>query len=84
LRLEVSRNGQVPIDRRLHPNHQLAAQIATGPEAFSRSLRLFNESGDIQTSARIIQILRPHQLLQVTQICSATSESGKQPITRSE
>jgi len=38
LLLDLSNSGQQPIDRRKHPNHQMAARIATVPEAFSRAL----------------------------------------------
>jgi CRP-like cAMP-binding protein len=51
LLLDLSDHGAQPIDRRKHPNHELAARIATVPEAFSRALNAFKRSGCI-TSTR--------------------------------
>ncbi|MCX6028000.1 MAG: Crp/Fnr family transcriptional regulator [Chloroflexi bacterium] len=45
LLLELSLGGQQPIDRRKHPSHEMAARIATVPEAFSRALNAFKRSG---------------------------------------
>ena len=45
LLLDLSDTGAQPIDRRKHPNHELAARIATGPEAFSRALNAFKRTG---------------------------------------
>ena len=47
LLLDLSDSGQQPIDRRKHPNHQMAARIATVPEAFSRALNGFKQRGAI-------------------------------------
>jgi CRP/FNR family transcriptional regulator len=47
LLLDLSDGGQRPIDRRKHPNHQMAARIATVPEAFSRALNGFKQRGAI-------------------------------------
>ncbi len=52
LLLELSLGGSQPIDRRKHPNHEMAARIATGPEAFSRALNAFKRNGCI-TSTRV-------------------------------
>lgn len=68
LLLEISLNGTIPIDRRLYPNHQLASQIATVPEAFSRSLKVFKEAGDIQTTSKQILILQNKNLSLAAQI----------------
>jgi CRP/FNR family transcriptional regulator len=55
LLLELSQNGQQPIDRRKHPSHEMAARIATVPEAFSRALNAFKRNGCITcTRATII------------------------------
>ncbi len=74
LLLELSANGQKPIDRRRHPNHQLAAQISTVPEAFSRSLKAFRCNQWIQTEERTIQVLKPEQLAHVAEISPAVKE----------
>lgn len=68
LLLELSQDGNHSIDRRKHPNHRLAAQIATVPEAFSRSLRIFRNNGDIQTTDQFIKVLNPHHLLEIGQV----------------
>jgi Crp-like helix-turn-helix domain len=47
--LDPSDSGQHPIDRCKHPNHQLAARIATVPEAFSRALNGFKQRGYISS-----------------------------------
>ena len=54
LLLDLSDRGQHPIDRRKHPNHELAARIATGPEAFSRALNTFKRTGCIVCSRAAI------------------------------
>jgi CRP-like cAMP-binding protein len=66
--IDLSQNGQIKIDRRRHPNHQLAAQIATVPEAFSRSLRIFRSNGDVSTTDQSIEVLRPAQLIEIAQV----------------
>lgn len=55
------------IDRRRHPNHQMAARIATVPEAFSRCLKVLRTYGDIRANNRTIEILNPAHLHQVAQ-----------------
>jgi len=57
LLVELSVNGSQVIDRRKHPNHQLAARIATVPEAFSRSLKVFKICGHIVCSGSTITVL---------------------------
>ncbi len=66
--LELSENGTRPIDRRKYPNGQLAARIATGPEAFSRSLKVFKDGGDILATAHVIRVTRPERLAEVAQV----------------
>ncbi len=68
LLLELSARGARPIDRRRHPNHQMAAQIATGPEAFSRALRALRQSGDIATTRTAIDVLCPDGLARLAEI----------------
>lgn len=47
LLLDLSDHGEQLIDRRKHPNHEMAALIATVPEAFSRALNTFKRNGCI-------------------------------------
>lgn len=56
LLLDLSDAGRQPIDRRQHPNHELAARIATGPEAFSRALNSFKRNGCISSSRAAILV----------------------------
>lgn len=80
LLLEISRNGEATIDRRRYPNHQLAALISTVPEAFSRSLRLFKESGKILVTPRLIEVIQPLHLKLVAQIGPVSPEGGSAQI----
>lgn len=68
LLLELSQGGTKPIDRRKYPNHQLAARIATIPEAFSRSLRVFRDSGALECSHASIQVVKKEHLYQAAQV----------------
>ena len=54
LLLDLSDCGAQPIDRRKHPNHELAARIATVPEAFS-ALNAFKRNGCL-TCTRAIAV----------------------------
>jgi CRP/FNR family transcriptional regulator len=65
LLLELSANGTHPIDRRKSPSHQLAAQIATVPEAFSRALKTLRESGAIEVTPQFIRVRDPEHLGQL-------------------
>jgi len=56
LLLDLSHCGAQPIDRRKHPNHELAARIATGPEAFSRALNAFKRTGCITCTRSAIAV----------------------------
>lgn len=67
LLLEISADGSQPIDRRRHPNHQLAARIATGPEPFSRCLKAFKCAGAISTSGKHILVLDPGHLREIAE-----------------
>lgn len=62
LLLELSDQGAQTIDRRRHPNHQMASRIATIPEAFSRSLGIFKANADILCTYHTIQVLQPARL----------------------
>jgi CRP/FNR family transcriptional regulator len=68
LLLELSANGSQPIDRRKSPNHQLAAQIATVPEAFSRALKTLRESGAIEVTPQFIRVRDPERLSQLARL----------------
>jgi CRP-like cAMP-binding protein len=59
LLLDLSADGQKPIDRRDHTNAILAARLSTVPEAFSRALKLLRESGAIHCTRLTITILSP-------------------------
>jgi CRP/FNR family transcriptional regulator len=56
LLLDLSDFGAHPIDRRKHPNHELAARIATVPEAFSRALNTFKRTGGITSTRSAIAV----------------------------
>ncbi len=56
LLLELSDGGRQPIDRRRHSNHEMAARVATVPEAFSRALNAFKRSGCITTTRTTITV----------------------------
>lgn len=62
LLLDLSEAGARPIDRRAHPNHQMAARIATVPEAFSRVLNTFKRHGFIAASRAEIILHDPDAL----------------------
>lgn len=79
LLLELSAGGSLPIDRRKHPNHQMAARIATIPEAFSRSLRIFRDSGALECSYKSIHVMIKEQLYQAAQIGPWREEDFRQP-----
>lgn len=68
LLLELSADGAKPIDRRKHPVHQMAAQIATVPEAFSRALKVLRSNGDIQYTGRVIQVVNTDHLLEIAEL----------------
>jgi CRP/FNR family transcriptional regulator len=56
LLLDLSDAGAQLIDRRKHPNHELAARIATVPEAFSRALNAFKRNGCITCTRSAIAV----------------------------
>lgn len=67
LLLEVSAGGSQAIDRRKHPNAQLAGLISTGPEPFSRCLKTFRATGAISTSNNLILVLDVAQLRDISE-----------------
>jgi len=62
LLLDLSDSGRQPIDRRKHPNRQMAARIATVPEAFSRALNGFKQRGAITCIRSEIIVSDPEAL----------------------
>lgn len=68
LLLNLTANGTIPIDRRKHPLHRMAALIATVPEAFSRSLRIFRLNGDIHCTGSTIKVIHVGKLQEIAEI----------------
>lgn len=66
--LDLSDHGRKIIERTDHPIKDLAASIATVPEAFSRSLSILREDGLIEVSRSHIRIIDPNGLAEVAQI----------------
>jgi CRP/FNR family transcriptional regulator len=66
--LDLSRQGEQPIDRRQNPIRLMAARIITTPEAISRTLKAFNTSGLIQYDRLEIQVCDRDGLIEATQI----------------
>ena len=54
--LDLSRQGENPIDRKQNPIRLMAARIITTPEAISRTLRTFSSTGLIQYNRLEIQV----------------------------
>ena len=65
LLLTLSDGGHRPIDRYQTPNTELAARVATVPEAFSRALRHLRKHGYIACTRNTITILDPEALIEV-------------------
>ncbi len=65
LLLDLSAQGASAINRRAHPNVELAARIATGPEPFSRSLRLLQQQGHIACTRAQIVVLHGEALAEL-------------------
>ena len=63
--LDISKHGNVSIDRRLHTNHELAARAATGPEVFSRALKRIREAGVIDCTRAEIIVRKPDRLAEI-------------------
>jgi len=66
--LDLSKYGQKPISRRRHSNQELAARVATSPEALSRSLRELRDSDAIECTRAHITILSAEQLADLAYI----------------
>ena len=65
LLLDLSAQGQRGINRREHPNHELAARVATGPEPFSRSLSLLRKNGYVHCTRNTITIVQGDALAEI-------------------
>lgn len=66
--LDLSKNGKKSICRHRHQNPELAALAATVPEAVSRHLGIFKETGTIDCSRARIIIKHPKHLAQVAMV----------------
>jgi CRP/FNR family transcriptional regulator len=74
LLLDLSKSGRTPVNRFTYPNTDLAARIATVPEAFSRSLRIFRKEGVIQTSRAALVVVDPARLARAARIGPVLTE----------
>ena len=70
LLLELSDNGRQPINRRDYTIYEMAARVATVPEAISRSLSFYRDLGVIESSRTTIIFTKPDELAQVKQVDS--------------
>ena len=68
LLLDLSARGARPIQRKEHPNADLAARISTVPEALSRSLQVFRKNGDIACTRVTIIVNQPETLEEFAQV----------------
>jgi CRP-like cAMP-binding protein len=68
LLLDLSDSGSLVIDRADHPIKDLSANIATVPEAISRSLSNLKEEGLVEVTRAQITILDPKALAKIAQI----------------
>jgi CRP/FNR family transcriptional regulator len=65
---ELSAQGQAPINRHENSIKEMAAHIATSPEAISRSLNILKCQGIITTTRTTITVLEPEDLTRLAQI----------------
>jgi CRP/FNR family transcriptional regulator len=63
--LDLSSNGEHPLDRIAHSNQFLAASISTVPEAVSRSIKSLREIGVIDCSRTQIIVNHPERLAEL-------------------
>lgn len=59
---ELSDEGRTPINRREIPISEMAARIATVPEAISRALNFFHCQGIVNATRTRITVLKPEEL----------------------
>ncbi len=71
LLLDLSKLGRQPINRREHSNTDMASQISTVPEAFSRSLKTFKKTGDIICTRTTITVRALKTLAKLAEISPA-------------
>lgn len=67
---ELSDSGKTPISRRENSLVEMAAHVASVPEAFSRSLNYLKCQGIITTTRTTITVLKPEELAQMAKIGS--------------
>jgi len=79
LLLDLSDTGAQPIDRRKHPNHELAARIATVPEAFSRALNAFKRTGCLTCTRSAIAVHFIEDLAALAERSGSTPRTGSSP-----
>jgi len=65
---ELSAHGQAPINRHENSIKEMAAHIASVPEAISRSLNILKCQGIIATTRTTITILEPNELARLAQV----------------
>ncbi len=68
LLLALSEHGTRPIHRKEYTNADMAARIATVPEALSRSLQILRKNGDIVCTRTMIIVNQPQTLEKFAQI----------------
>jgi CRP/FNR family transcriptional regulator len=68
LLLDLSQYGRQTIQRREHTIYEMAARIATVPEAVSRSLKTFKKDGCIVSTRASITVRQPEALARAAQI----------------
>lgn len=73
--LDLSKNGEQPINRLRHSNLQIAALTATVPEAVSRSLKNLKTKGVIEYSRAQIKIILLRELMDLALIDPILLES---------
>jgi CRP/FNR family transcriptional regulator len=66
--VDISKNGQLTINRKQNSNQLIAGQVITTPEAVSRTLRTFTSSGLIISDRREIKVLDLEKLQVMAQI----------------
>lgn len=67
---ELSDNGQKPINRHRNSLVEMAAHVASVPEAFSRALNFLKCQGIIATTRTSITVLKPEELARMARIGS--------------
>lgn len=74
LLLDLSNNGQNPVERREHSINEMAAKVASVPEVISRSLNVFKSLGLIESGRTKIVIIDAQKLASLAQIDLQGSE----------